>query len=109
MRRQPGFPLMKQDIKKLGRRISLSAALLLLAPVTVAEFERGQALYENHCRSCHESWVHYQAGSRINSLNELRQRVAAWSIHSGLGWGNEEIDDVTDYLNRHFYKITLKP
>jgi hypothetical protein len=38
-------------------------------------------------------------------MSSLRQRVAAWSTHSGLDWGNEEIDDVTDYLNRHFYKL----
>ena len=93
----------------LVNRISLLAALLLFAPATYAEFERGQALYENHCRFCHESWAHKRVESRINSLHSLRQRVAAWSVHSGLGWGSDEIDDVTDYLNRHFYRLTLKP
>lgn len=93
----------------LGRRTSLCAALLLFVPGAIAEFERGQALYENHCRSCHESWAHERVESRINSLHALRQRVTAWSVHSGLGWGSDEIDDVTDYLNRHFYKLTLKP
>ena len=92
-----------------GNRMNLFAALLLFAPATYAEFERGQALYENHCRFCHESWAHKHPGSHINSLHALRQRVAAWSVHSGLGWGDEEIDDVTDYLNRHYYQLTSKP
>jgi mono/diheme cytochrome c family protein len=83
--------------------------VLLFAPAAIAEFQRGQALYENHCRFCHESWTHEQVGSRITSIHALRQRVEAWSIHSGLGWGNKEIDDVTDYLNRHFYTFNLKP
>lgn len=89
--------------------MALYAALLLLAPAVFAQFERGQVLYENHCRFCHESWAHEREGNRIYSIDSLRQRVAAWSIHSGLGWGDEEIDDVTDYLNRHFYRLTLKP
>ena len=93
----------------LGTRTSVCAALLLLAPGVIAEFQRGQALYENHCQFCHESWTHEKVGSRNTSIHALRQRVAAWSIHSGLGWGNDEIDDVTDYLNRHFYRFTLKP
>ena len=100
---------MRQGIKILGSRMSLYAAMMLFAPATYAEFERGQALYENHCRLCHESWVHKREVSRITSLHSLRQRVAAWSVHSGLGWGDDEISDVTDYLNRHFYRLTVKP
>lgn len=109
MKKQSGRLRIRQDIKKLGSRMGYSAAMLLLTPMAAAELERGQALYENHCRFCHESWVHDKVGSRINTLDELRQRVAAWSVHSGLGWDNDEIGDVTEYLNRHFYKITLKP
>ena len=100
---------MRQGIKILGSRMSLCAALMLFAPAACAEFDRGQALYENHCRSCHESWAHQREGSHITSLQSLRQRVAAWSIHSGLGWGDDEIGDVTDYLNRQFYRLTVKP
>jgi len=32
--------------------------------------------------------------------------VMAWSVHTGLGWGDEEVDDITDYLNRQFYQLT---
>jgi mono/diheme cytochrome c family protein len=74
-------------------------------PASAAEPARGQALYENHCKFCHESWVHERDGRRIDSLAELRQRVAAWSTHSGLDWGDQEIDDVTDYLSQNFYRI----
>jgi hypothetical protein len=89
--------------------IAASSGTPLFAPAAWAEFERGQALYENHCRFCHESWAHKREGSRITSLHSLRQTVAAWSVHSGLGWGDDEISDVTDYLNRHFYRLTVKP
>ena len=100
---------MRLSIKILGSRTILFAALLMFVPGAIAEFDRGQALYEKHCRFCHESWTHKRVESRINSLHSLRQRVAAWSVHSGLGWGDDEIDDVTDYLNRHFYRLTFKP
>jgi mono/diheme cytochrome c family protein len=96
---------------KVLQRVSLRCAALLLAGVSLAStaiagFDRGQALYENHCRSCHEEWAHQREQGRVvGSLDELRARVAAWSVHSGLSWSAEEIDDVTDYLNRHFYRL----
>jgi mono/diheme cytochrome c family protein len=85
---------------------SVCAVLAFSSPASLAEFDRGQALYENHCMECHESWAHTRDGRHVASLDALRKRVAAWSIHTGLGWSNEEVDDVTDYLNRQFYQLT---
>lgn len=75
------------------------------APAAAADFDRGRALYENHCRVCHEDWAHTRDGRRVDSLEELRARVASWSVHSGLQWDDEEIDEVTRYLNRRFYQL----
>ncbi len=85
---------------------SVCAGLAFSSPASLAEFDRGQALYENHCMECHESWAHTRDGRHVSSLDVLRKRVEAWSIHTGLGWGNEEVDDITDYLNRQFYHLT---
>ena len=74
-----------------------------------AEFDRGKALYENHCKTCHENWVHVRENSKISSIGGLRKRVTGWSVHSGLKWGNGEIDDVTAYLNRQYYHLTVTP
>lgn len=90
----------------LGCSLLLGALLAASQPLAAQTFDRGQELYINHCQSCHESWAHERAGRRVATLEQLRQRVAGWSYHSGLGWGNEEIDDVTDYLNRNFYQMT---
>lgn len=90
--------------------LAAGAALLLGGvPVAAQEFSRGQALYENHCRSCHESWAHTRDTRKVASMNDLRRRVAAWSAHAGLGWSDEEIGDVADYLARTFYKLEDRP
>ncbi|MEN8801067.1 MAG: cytochrome c [Thiogranum sp.] len=85
---------------------STCAGLALFSSASLAEFDRGQALYENHCMECHESWAHTRDGRHVSSLDVLRKRVEAWSIHTGLGWGKEEVDDITDYLNRRFYQLS---
>ncbi|MDV3238312.1 MAG: cytochrome c [Gammaproteobacteria bacterium] len=90
--------------------LGLGAALMLGgASAAAQEFSRGQGLYENHCRSCHESWAHTREGRKVTSMNELRRRVAAWSTHAGLGWSDEEIGDVADYLARTFYDLEEQP
>ena len=72
-------------------------------------FDRGQALYENHCMSCHEDGVHTRDTRRATSIAELRKWVATWIFHASLGWSSEEIDDVADYMNRRYYHFTAAP
>lgn len=91
------------------RTIAIGAVLMSFSPFVAANSERGQVLYENHCRSCHENWVHTRTKRRVASITELRQRVAGWSAHTGLMWTEEDIDDVTDYLSSHFYQLTDQP
>lgn len=86
----------------------LMAALLglpLSAPGFTADFDRGRALYEHHCQSCHEDWAHTRNNRKVTSIDGLRARVASWSVHSGLDWGVEEINAVTGFLNRRFYQL----
>lgn len=75
------------------------------APSLAEEFSRGQALYENHCQSCHADWAHTRSGRKVTTPSELRQRVAAWSNHAGLNWSDEEVSDVAEYLERNFYRF----
>lgn len=96
---------LRQSLKTLAYIAGVCGMAAVCLPASSAEFTRGQALYDNHCKFCHETWVHERDGRHINSLAELRQRVAAWSVHSGLEWTDQEIDDVTDYLSRNFYRI----
>jgi mono/diheme cytochrome c family protein len=86
--------------------VALAALGGAFSPAAFAEFDRGRALYENHCRQCHDSWAHNYEGRAVANYSGLRERVASWSLHSGLGWNAEEIGDVTEYLNRRFYQLT---
>jgi hypothetical protein len=77
---------------------------------SIAEsFDRGQALYENHCLSCHEATVHTRDTRRATSVAELRKWTATWSFHAQLGWSGEEIDDVADFMNRRYYHFSVAP
>ena len=77
-------------IRSFWLLVMLAGSAGTLSAAVVAEFD-------------HEGWVHSREGRKVTTPEELRARVAAWSVHAGLGWGAEEIDDVTRYLRVHFY------
>ncbi len=67
---------------------------------------RGAALYENHCQLCHAETVHKQKDRKVGSTESLYAWVTAWSVHAGLNWGKEEVDDIVGYLDSRFYHFT---
>ncbi|MDX2426191.1 MAG: hypothetical protein QNK15_08060 [Cycloclasticus sp.] len=66
---------------------------------------RGQLLYENHCTDCHESRVYIREKRKSRSVTDIAKWVLRWSQHLNLDWNRSEINDVTEYLNQHFYQL----
>lgn len=64
----------------------------------------GKALYENHCRDCHESGVHIRERRRAMDIADIDAWVQRWAEFRQLGWTAEEVQAVRDYLNREFYR-----
>lgn len=66
---------------------------------------RGELLYKNHCRVCHESNVHMRENRRAKSMKEVISWIQRWSSHLKLDWDNDEIQDVAQHLNETYYKF----
>jgi len=88
-----------------------ASALLLLAlalPAAQAQdAQRGRALYETHCLSCHYERIHKRDPSRspVRTLPQLRVEVARWAAQTGQRFTVEDLDDVAEYLNRSHYRL----
>jgi hypothetical protein len=80
--------------------------LILAAGLTRADDpERGRLLYENYCYHCHLSEIHYRVGSRMDSLERLRHTVRIWQGEMGLGWSEDDVRDVSSFLNARYYGL----
>lgn len=66
---------------------------------------RGQLLYENHCTRCHTSTLHVRKARHADSMKALHGWVIRWSSEEKLNWGEEEIAEVVEYLDRRYYKF----
>ena len=64
---------------------------------------RGELLYSLHCKSCHTSKIHWRKEKLATNWSTLKAQVVRWQSNIGLGWGEDEITDVTRYLNTTHY------
>jgi len=63
----------------------------------------GALLYETHCIACHSKQIHWRERKLATDWASLAAQVRRWQANTGLQWTDEEIDEVTRYLNRTIY------
>lgn len=93
-------------------------SLMLLLPLAVlpfganADIERGYQLHEENCIACHASRygndgteIYTRPNHRIKNLAALVKQVRRCKDNIGLTWFDDEVNDVTEYLNKTFYQF----
>ena len=82
-------------------------AVLACAPAAAQDLERGRMLHENHCRMCHDS-IAYKRGAKLAAdYAGVKAQVTRWQTNTGLRWTEEDIDSVTAFVARTYYKYPL--
>jgi len=95
-------------MKSMTRNLSVSI-LLLAALFAVGRFshgiesEKGRALHEEKCLACHDFTTYTRQNRRVDSLDALKNQVSFCEANLRLSWFEEEIDNVTAFLNGNFY------
>ncbi len=82
----------KQKSKSEAKKIPLSLS-------------RGQLLYEHHCLKCHESNIHIRKKAKAQNVADIQSWVNKWQAHEKLNWDISEINAVTEYLLKRYYKF----
>ena len=84
-----------------------SALILTFAAASsawAADIENGKQLHQG-CMQCHGTEVYTRENRRVTDLNKLQNQVQRCALALGKAWGNEDVDDVTAYLNAAYYKF----
>jgi mono/diheme cytochrome c family protein len=90
--------------------LAVACALLALGASQgrAQDAERGRALYETHCLSCHYERIHNRdpARSLVRTMSDLRAEVARWAGQTGRPFTLQDLDDIAEYLNRTHYRLS---
>jgi hypothetical protein len=60
-------------------------------------------LYSTHCIACHSTQVHWRDKKLVTDQDSLQAEVRRWQKISRLGWDDNDIDEVAQYLNARYY------
>jgi mono/diheme cytochrome c family protein len=85
----------------IGRR---DAAHSPLAGAASAQ-SRGELLYTTHCIACHSTQMHWRDQRRATDLGSLKEQVRLWQGRAQLSWTEDDIVEVTRYLNQNIYRF----
>ena len=102
-----------RDSMSGARKLIIAACLALLGvcPLAHAQPEqgatRGELLYSAHCSTCHAAEIHWRAKTLATDWRSLKAQVRRWQGNIGLGWSEDEITDVTRYLNTGYYHFPV--
>jgi len=88
--------------------VSFITSLLLSLPVQAIDIENGKILHDENCLRCHNETQYTRENRIVNSFDELRERISLCELSAEMAWFDEEIDDVTAYLNNAFYRFDLE-
>ena len=89
--------------------VAAAAAVPAVAADAAGDEARGQALYEARCGGCHEKSVHGRRNRAATDFISVRGYVDSWQREVGAAWRDDEIDVVTRYLNRRYYRYPCPP
>lgn len=87
--------------------LAMAAASLMTAcgePPAKGDPVRGAQIHEV-CLDCHGTGLYTKPDRKIKSLEALRKDVRRWGDYYAPALSEQDIDDVTAYLNRDFYKF----
>ncbi len=94
-------------INRWSLRVLLLTGVLAAASwnARAADTDRGRLLYDTHCVSCHDTKVHKRDDKIGTDYESIRAQVVRWQNNIALKWSDSDIDVVTTYLARTFYKV----
>jgi mono/diheme cytochrome c family protein len=84
----------------------LSGSLAFSEPNHETAASPGEQLYSTHCVYCHTSQVHWRDKKIAKNWTSLITQVRRWQSNAGLGWTDDEILEVAQYLNHRYYHFS---
>jgi len=85
------------------RPLILITSLLLLPTAYASDDEAGGELHQQHCVRCHDSSIYRRAAPMVTNLEALESQVQRCEQMLALRWFDEDIENVSGYLNHHYY------
>ena len=79
----------------------ISMVLMMLASPSIAE--DADFIHARDCTSCHGTELYTRQNRTVEFLADLELRVERCNIATKAGWTDDQVDEVSEYLNENYY------
>jgi len=93
---------------KLFYSLVITSALLTSTNSKGADINIGNQLHADNCTRCHQDNIYTHADRKIKNFEQLKKQVQQCELAIELGWFEEEVENVTAYLNATYYMFGIK-
>jgi len=69
-------------------------------------FAAGKNLHKNSCTKCHTTSVYTRKDRTVPNLESLKKRVQKCNVNTGASMNPQEIENISLFLNKSYYKFT---
>ena len=101
------------DSMKTALLTAMAIMAVALPGTALSDMANGEKLHSTTCASCHVSMfggdgssIYTRNNRRVKDLPGLKRQVTFCERNLGLTWFDDQILDVTNYLNSHYYKFS---
>lgn len=98
-------------MEEIMKHLSLISLISLAGVLSTAnaEVDPGKILHDDaNCMKCHAKLGYNQPDTTkmsIESYSDLKKAVQFCDSNLNVGWFDDELDSVVDYLNKTYYKL----
>ena len=90
----------------LSLSLALSGMLLISSNAFAANAANGKSLFTNSkCGTCHGTEIYTSKDRKVKDLKALEAAVRLNDSKLNTNWFDEDVKDVTAYLNQQYYKF----
>jgi hypothetical protein len=87
------------------KRIAASLIIAVAALNAHAADDPARTVHDTYCIMCHDTQVYTRDSRVARDYDGIRQEVDRWQTNLSLNWSQNEIDLMTTWLARHYYKV----
>ncbi len=83
--------------------ITFISSIILTCSLSANDSEGKELFIDASCLDCHETTSFKHREEKVNNFPSLKAKIKMCEFNSGTGWFDDEIDSVSEYLNKTYY------
>jgi hypothetical protein len=94
----------------MKKQLLLTFSIMISFNVSAADIENGEMLHGESCDNCHAarfngdgSAIYTRENRKVRNLVKLKSQIDFCSQMTGAQWFEDEVSDVTKFLNTNYY------